>query len=218
MSEHSLKIMRRPFLDLQSGAKTGEVRSCADRDFQVGDVVLLTLIDDTGNPTGQSLRRSITHIQCGYGLPDDICVLSYAQPSDGALTNEGAEPVVTDNIGGNCWSCKEPVTLMEWVESDGHCPHCDAEIDEAEGIKPAPASITCTCPSGDGSLRWPCPVHPPEMKALVLPDRLMEVLNFLTGTSDLDGFHYGDMHPSGRKFWWRNEVRACLERVKELNS
>lgn len=20
---------------------------------------------------------------------------------------------------------------------------------------------TCTCPSGDGSLRWPCPVHPP---------------------------------------------------------
>lgn len=21
---------------------------------------------------------------------------------------------------------------------------------------------TCTCPSGDGSLRWPCPVHPPK--------------------------------------------------------
>jgi len=21
---------------------------------------------------------------------------------------------------------------------------------------------TCTCPSGDGSLRWPCPQHPPE--------------------------------------------------------
>ncbi|QJL26562.1 DUF551 domain-containing protein [Klebsiella pneumoniae] len=24
----------------------------------------------------------------------------------------------------------------------------------------APASPVCTCPSGDGSLRWPCPVHP----------------------------------------------------------
>ena len=24
---------------------------------------------------------------------------------------------------------------------------------------------TCTCPSGDGSLRWPCPVHPLEAKA-----------------------------------------------------
>lgn len=23
----------------------------------------------------------------------------------------------------------------------------------------APASPVCTCPSGDGSLRWPCPVH-----------------------------------------------------------
>lgn len=22
----------------------------------------------------------------------------------------------------------------------------------------------CSCPSGDGSLRWPCPVHPPEVK------------------------------------------------------
>lgn len=23
-------------------------------------------------------------------------------------------------------------------------------------------SADCTCPSGDGSLRWPCPAHPPE--------------------------------------------------------
>lgn len=21
--------------------------------------------------------------------------------------------------------------------------------------------VSCTCPSGDGSLRWPCPVHHP---------------------------------------------------------
>ncbi|MGN5901514.1 DUF551 domain-containing protein [Klebsiella pneumoniae] len=25
--------------------------------------------------------------------------------------------------------------------------------------QPAPAAPVCTCPSGDGSLRWPCPVH-----------------------------------------------------------
>jgi hypothetical protein len=25
---------------------------------------------------------------------------------------------------------------------------------------PAPAPEVCTCPSGDGSLRWPCPEHP----------------------------------------------------------
>lgn len=27
---------------------------------------------------------------------------------------------------------------------------------------PASSAMTCTCPSGDGSLRHPCPVHPPE--------------------------------------------------------
>jgi len=41
-----------------------------------------------------------------------------------------------ESIGAKCWSCKQPVTLMEWVETDGQCPHCDAEIDEAEGLKP----------------------------------------------------------------------------------
>lgn len=35
-----------------------------------------------------------------------------------------------------------------------------------------PAGPSCTCPSGDGSLRWPCPVHPPGGKTLLsrLPD------------------------------------------------
>ncbi|MEV9139583.1 hypothetical protein AB0134_11000 [Klebsiella pneumoniae] len=34
--------------------------------------------------------------------------------------------------------------------------------------QPAPASPVCTCPSGDGSLRWPCPVH--AGNSLVIPD------------------------------------------------
>ncbi|SSG14130.1 Uncharacterised protein [Klebsiella quasipneumoniae] len=32
----------------------------------------------------------------------------------------------------------------------------------------APASPVCTCPSGDGSLRWPCQVHPGSSP--VIPD------------------------------------------------
>lgn len=27
----------------------------------------------------------------------------------------------------------------------------------------------CSCPTGDGSLRWPCPVHPPETAKEVQP-------------------------------------------------
>ena len=30
----------------------------------------------------------------------------------------------------------------------------------AANAQPAPVSPVCTCPSGDGSLRWPCPVRP----------------------------------------------------------
>ncbi|MGC0155795.1 ead/Ea22-like family protein [Chromobacterium vaccinii] len=36
----------------------------------------------------------------------------------------------------------------------------ESELDAA--IDAAPQPLTCTCPSGDGSLRWPCPRHPPE--------------------------------------------------------
>lgn len=30
---------------------------------------------------------------------------------------------------------------------------------------PLPVAPTCSCPSGDGSLRWPCDVHPPAAQA-----------------------------------------------------
>lgn len=73
---HELKIHPEPFKDLSSGAKTSEVRNCADRQFNVGDVVQLREYED-GFYTGTELYRTITHIQRGYGLPEGICVLSY---------------------------------------------------------------------------------------------------------------------------------------------
>ncbi|HGU6745528.1 TPA: DUF551 domain-containing protein [Klebsiella quasipneumoniae] len=38
----------------------------------------------------------------------------------------------------------------------------------AANAQPAPVAPVCTCPSGDGSLRWPCPVHPGNSP--VIPD------------------------------------------------
>ncbi|MDP0895900.1 hypothetical protein VSO76_24060 [Klebsiella pneumoniae] len=38
----------------------------------------------------------------------------------------------------------------------------------------APASPVCTCPSGDGSLRWPCPVH--AGNSPVIPDSARDAL------------------------------------------
>ncbi|WP_159973206.1 DUF3850 domain-containing protein [Pseudomonas sp. 8Z] len=78
MTIHTLKGHGGPFSDLKSGAKTGEVRDCSDRDFQVGDFALLKEIHADGEPSGREQLFFITHIQRGYGLPDNLCVLSYS--------------------------------------------------------------------------------------------------------------------------------------------
>lgn len=79
--EHELKIRQTPLADLLSGLKTGEIRDCSDREFAVGDTVLLREIDDARDYTGTVLRRTITHVQKHYGLPEHLCVLSYGQPA-----------------------------------------------------------------------------------------------------------------------------------------
>ncbi|WP_270031523.1 hypothetical protein [Klebsiella quasipneumoniae] len=40
--------------------------------------------------------------------------------------------------------------------------------------QPAPVAPVCTCPSGNGSLRWPCPVHPGNSPAI--PDAARDAL------------------------------------------
>jgi len=41
-------------------------------------------------------------------------------------------------------------------------PGCGLGISEEHVVVATPAPANCTCPSGDGSLGWPCPSHPPE--------------------------------------------------------
>jgi len=61
--EHELKIRQTPLADLLSGLKTGEIRDCSDREFAVGDTVLLREIDDGRDYTGTVARRTITHVE-----------------------------------------------------------------------------------------------------------------------------------------------------------
>lgn len=55
------------------------------------------------------------------------------------------------------------------------------------------ASPVCTCPSGDGSLRWPCPVHPGNSP--VVPDdvlgALQKVARIRLDMNDFDGDRRG---------------------------
>ncbi|TSP11475.1 DUF3850 domain-containing protein [Cupriavidus campinensis] len=76
---HELKADPTPFDDVYSGRKTAEVR-LDDRGYKVGDVLHLREHQRSGlvggQYTGRELRRRITHIQRGYGLPDGVVVLS----------------------------------------------------------------------------------------------------------------------------------------------
>jgi hypothetical protein len=137
-----------------------------------------------------------------------------AQPSDGALTNEGAEPVAWQ-IRAICsdgtrmgWRDVSKARFQEATSSAilsaSAGGHVDWECRQLYSNPPAPTSApppkVCTCPSGDGSLRWPCPVHPPEVKALVLPERMPVPDADCPERTNAQGWN------------------ACLDRVKELNS
>lgn len=52
------------------------------------------------------------------------------------------------------------------------------------------ASPVCTCPSGDGSLRWPCPVHP--SSSPVIPDGYVMVPMRLTAENGAKGALSGE--------------------------
>ncbi|MEH8356178.1 hypothetical protein RAH08_15005 [Klebsiella pneumoniae] len=56
--------------------------------------------------------------------------------------------------------------------------------------QPAPASPVCSCPSGDGSLRWPCPVHPGNSP--VIPDGYVLVPMRLTAENGAKGALSGE--------------------------
>ena len=132
-------------------------------------------------------------------LEEEVCALmtAPAHPSDAAAS---PEPF----FYAMCGPDGKPHYQECCVSAKAH--HLEPDADGVTVIPvyrhaPAQPKPTCTCPSGDGSLRWPCPVHPPEVKALALPERRSAIDTFTTyGLGGCNGWN------------------ACLDRVKELNS
>lgn len=77
MTVHVLKCDHEPFSDLWDGKKTCEVRK-DDRGYQVDDTLKLCERKH-GIQTGRVMFVTVRHIQRGYGLPDDMCVLSVSE-------------------------------------------------------------------------------------------------------------------------------------------
>ena len=77
MAVHYLKIKAEYYTDVEIGLKTFELRK-NDRDFQVGDVLMLIKLDDKGNETDQVTRVKVTYIlkDCPqYGLKEGYAIL-----------------------------------------------------------------------------------------------------------------------------------------------
>lgn len=71
--EHHLKILPEYFEPVRYGLKTFEIRK-NDRDFQVGDTLLLKEYED-GNFTGNMLRAVINYITA-YAQQDNYVVMA----------------------------------------------------------------------------------------------------------------------------------------------
>ena len=77
MTVHYLKIKPEYYKDIECGVKTFELRK-NDRDFKVGDVLMLIKLDNEGNETDQVMRAKVTYIlkDCPeYGLQEGYAIL-----------------------------------------------------------------------------------------------------------------------------------------------
>lgn len=164
---------------------------------------------------------------------------------DGALTNEGAEPVAIIDHSRKIEQLRSAFEqrfkldiwpVIDWLRNSG--------LYAAQNPK-SMAPKFCTCPSGDGSLRWPCPVHPPEVKVVMSFDfehplskqRLTVHLTKQDAYDGMEDYFYdklGEQACQCESVGETNVVdcncdeyvhdfelvadNACLDRVKELNS
>ncbi|MGL5925556.1 ASCH/PUA domain-containing protein [Chroococcidiopsis sp.] len=73
---HELKTHPEAFQAVEYGVKMAEFRK-NDRDFAVGDILILRDYDPkTEQYSGKFIKRLVTHIQTGYGIPDGYVMLS----------------------------------------------------------------------------------------------------------------------------------------------
>ncbi len=75
--EHILKTWPSEFEAVKSGLKTFEWRDCSDRDFQVGDTLLLCKYDPHLTRYCEAeVKVKVTYILRGqFGIPEGYCIM-----------------------------------------------------------------------------------------------------------------------------------------------
>lgn len=109
MKTHHLKTLQPYFASVADGNKTFELRR-NDRDFRIGDTLILEEIDAQGQKTGATIERRVTHIlhkltdKGEKAIGDGFCIMSLAQP---------LPPVEEGVPSGSGWLPKERVEKLE---------------------------------------------------------------------------------------------------------
>lgn len=155
---------------LEAAAEPGDLSEWADMQFLLWDA---------------QRRAGITDEQITQAMIDKLAVnkqREWPEPKDGEPRlhiKEQPAPAFPD-FDNVLESLDYEVRCNAW-ESEHVLKACQATYDacRAAMLKAYPV---CTCPSGDGSLRWPCPVHPGNSP--VVPDGLPDGVNIYHGPKE----------------------------------
>lgn len=106
--EHELKVWPSFYAAIRDGSKRFEVRSTRDRDFAVGDALLLREYDpheaartniESSGYSGRAAQATITYVMPGgrFGIDEGTVVLGFGEPRlgsfyDDEFYNEEPEP------------------------------------------------------------------------------------------------------------------------------
>ena len=105
MTEHKLKIKSEHYINVINGTKTAEIRY-NDRNYQVGDILILNEIDENGVFTGNNCAVIVTHVlDDNQYLQTGFVMLSFRMPnSDDSHKNineikaQGIEEAVINQV------------------------------------------------------------------------------------------------------------------------
>lgn len=107
---------------------------------------------------------------------NDTSTIDRALPVGTQLYRHAQQPVVpeeatSDSIEILASARRRDHAVSQWGEDQRNAAADSWNACRATMLQ---ASPVCTCPSGDGSLRWPCPVHPGNSPAI--PDSARDAL------------------------------------------
>ncbi|MFS3103629.1 DUF550 domain-containing protein [Klebsiella pneumoniae] len=123
---------------------------------------------------------------------NDTSTIDRALPVGTQLYRHAQQPVVpeeatSDSIEILASARRRDHAVFQWGEDQRNAAADSWNACRATMLQ---ASPVCTCPSGDGSLRWPCPVHPGNSPAI--PDGYVMVPMRLTAENGAKGALSGE--------------------------